>query len=35
MSNNKSRKVFDKLVSKTKIYLSIIAVLLIIICLKI
>ena len=32
MSNNKSRKVFDKLVSKTKIYLSIIAVLLIIIC---
>ena len=32
MSNNNSRKIFDKLVSKTKIYLVIIAILIITLC---
>ena len=32
MPNNMNRKIFDKLVSKTKIYLVIIAVLLIALC---
>ena len=32
MPNNKNRKIFDKLISKTKIYLVIIAILLIILC---